>query len=113
MATSICWFDLSWGLLTCDDLDLPAAGTTELLLRYHPLPDGHMLPQATPDIHTRRCITVTRNDSLLRYVDVDMVPAAGEAVPTVTMWTRFIGDGGWEWVMNYTMSFDRIWDDDS
>ncbi|KAJ1266221.1 hypothetical protein BS78_08G134600 [Paspalum vaginatum] len=109
--TTICWFDLSWGMLTCD-LD-PPVGEQFMFLRYHPLPEGQMLQQAPPDIHSRRCITVTRNDNLLRYVDI--VPAAaGEAAPpTVTMWTRRIRVGAWEWVTNYAMSFDRIWDDDS
>ncbi|WVZ91133.1 hypothetical protein U9M48_037342 [Paspalum notatum var. saurae] len=106
--SSICWFDLSWGMLSCD-LHQPEE---ELFINYHPLPDDHMLPEATPDIHNRRCIAVTRNDTRLRYVEITPA-AAGEAAPTVTMWTRFIRADGWEWVMNYTMSFDRIWDDDS
>ncbi|KAJ1266220.1 hypothetical protein BS78_08G134500 [Paspalum vaginatum] len=104
--TTIFWFDLSWGMLSCDDLDVPG---TQLVLRYHPLPGGHMLQQATPDIHSWRCITVT--DNRLRFVD--MVPAAGEAVPTVTMWTRIIRQDGGGWARNYTMSFELIWDDDS
>ncbi|KAJ1266217.1 hypothetical protein BS78_08G134200 [Paspalum vaginatum] len=103
---SICWFDLSWGMLSCD-LNQPEA---ELALHFHHLPGDRALAEATPDIHTARCITVTR-DRRLRYVEI--VPVAGEA-PTVTMWTRVIReDGLWGWVMNYAMSFQRIWDDES
>ncbi|WVZ91126.1 hypothetical protein U9M48_037339 [Paspalum notatum var. saurae] len=103
---SICWFDLSWGLLSCD-LNQPEA---ELALSFHHLPGDRALAEATPDIHTTRCITVTR-DRRLRYVEI--VPVAG-ASPRVTMWTRVIReDGLWGWVMNYAMSFRRIWDDDS
>ncbi|KAJ1266223.1 hypothetical protein BS78_08G134800 [Paspalum vaginatum] len=109
--SSVCWFDLSWGMLSCDLHNTEE----ELFLNYHPLPDGHILNEvAPPDIHNRRCITVTRNDTRLRYVEIAIPAAAGEGEPpTVTMWTRFIREDGWEWVMNYTMSFERIWDDDS
>ncbi|WVZ91127.1 hypothetical protein U9M48_037340 [Paspalum notatum var. saurae] len=104
----ICWFDLSWGMLSCDLQSTEA----ELFLNYHPLPDGHMLPGATPDIHSRRWITVTRNDNMLRYVEITPA-AAGEAAPTVTMWTRWVREDGWYWFTNYSVSFELIWDDDS
>ncbi|KAJ1266222.1 hypothetical protein BS78_08G134700, partial [Paspalum vaginatum] len=102
--TSICWFDLSWGILSCD-LNRPEA---ELALHFHHLPGGRALDEATPDIHSTRCVTVTQ-DGKLRYVEI----IREAAPPTVTMWTWFIGDHGWEWFPNYSVSFELIWNDDS
>ncbi|KAJ1264994.1 hypothetical protein BS78_08G043500, partial [Paspalum vaginatum] len=109
--SSICWFDLSWGMLICDHVQ------TRPSFNFHRLPGGRALAKATPDIHNRRCITVTMEIkrcnavNKLRYVEI--IAPEGKAA-TVTMWTRIIGDRGrWEWEMNYEVSFESIWNDDS
>lgn len=79
---------------------------------FSSLPPGRDLgpDEATPDIYSRRCITVSAN--LVRYVEI-IVPD-GEA-PTVSMWCRRrrAGVNGWEWALNYSVSFEDIWTDDS
>ncbi|PUZ61107.1 hypothetical protein GQ55_4G246800 [Panicum hallii var. hallii] len=99
--STIWWFDLSWGALSCD-LD---EGVPDLL--FHHVPDGRALAEATPDIHTRRCVTVSRNK--VRYVEI--ITAGGAA--TLCMWTRLIGPDGWTWYVKYAMNFENVWDDDS
>ncbi|KAJ1266219.1 hypothetical protein BS78_08G134400 [Paspalum vaginatum] len=102
--SSVCWFDLSWGMLSCD-LGQPEQ---ELALNFLPLPGDRDLGGPAPaDIHTKRGVTVTQ-DGRLGYVEI--IPVAGQA-PTVAMWTRSLLDDGW--VMSYEMSFERIWDDAS
>ncbi|KAJ1265008.1 hypothetical protein BS78_08G044800 [Paspalum vaginatum] len=99
----ICWFDLSWGMLSCN-LEQPTPS-----VNFHHLPNGRALAEATPDIHATRCITVAR-DSRLRYVEI--FAPEGE-LATVTMWSWFNGDLGGGWVLSYEVSFEGIWNDDS
>ncbi|KAJ1265004.1 hypothetical protein BS78_08G044400 [Paspalum vaginatum] len=99
----ICWFDLSWGMLSCD-LEQPTPS-----LNFHHLPNGRALAEATPDIHATRCITVAR-DSRLRYVEI--IAPEGE-LATVTMWSWFNGDLGGGWILSYEVSFESIWNDGS
>ncbi|XP_062198320.1 uncharacterized protein LOC133901043 [Phragmites australis] len=101
------WFDLSWGILSCD----PFVADPELL--FHGLPQGRDLDMAGPDIHDHRCITVSQNE--LRYVEVTPeVDDVGEAA-TVFMWTWTPALGGrtGRWEVAYEMSFAEIWNDDS
>nr|CAB3470396.1 unnamed protein product [Digitaria exilis] len=102
--STIWWFDLSWGILSCD------VDEHEPELNFHYVPDGRGLAMATPDIHTRRAITVSRGK--LRYVEI-VVTGGGGSAATVCMWTRMIGPDGWNWYVKYAMSFERIWDDHS
>ncbi|KAJ1264993.1 hypothetical protein BS78_08G043400 [Paspalum vaginatum] len=99
------WFDLSWGILSFDAVAELEAEQPGLL--FHDLPDDRALQEAAPNIHTRRCVAVSRDR--LRYVDIF---PEGEAA-MVTMWTRVLGDHGWEWNMDYAVSFESIWNDDS
>ncbi|RCV21387.1 hypothetical protein SETIT_4G135600v2 [Setaria italica] len=68
------WFDLSWGLLSCNPTAMP------VVLRFHDLPPGCDVGEPNPFIHTTRCISVS--DQFLRYVDI-----AGDADRKVVMWT--------------------------
>nr|CAB3467901.1 unnamed protein product [Digitaria exilis] len=102
--STIWWFDLSWGILSCD------VDEHEPELNFHYVPDGRGLAMATPDIHTKRAITVSRGK--LRYVEI-VVTGGGGSAATVCMWTRMIGPDGWNWYVKYVMSFERIWDDHS
>ncbi|XP_062227603.1 uncharacterized protein LOC133925876 [Phragmites australis] len=106
------WFDLSWGILSCDPF------VDDLVLLFHSLPEDRILGMARPDIHDHRCITESLY--VLRYVEI-IIPEGsvhdqGEAA-TVYMWTRISApDGGDEtigWDIEYEMSFAEIWNDDS
>jgi hypothetical protein len=99
--STVWWFDLSWGAFSCD------LGEAVPDLLFHHVPDGRALAEATPDIHTRRCVTVSRNK--VRYVEI--ITAGGAA--TLCMWTRLIGPDGWNWYVKYAMNFENVWDDDS
>jgi len=110
--TTLWWFDLSWGILSCD-----IEGDHDLL--FHPLPDGRALPMATPLMLTQRCITVSQGR--LRYVEV-IVPEVGgddddsgddNEAARVRMWTMTFGPAGWMWEANYSVGFPEIWDDAS
>ncbi|CAL5052605.1 unnamed protein product [Urochloa decumbens] len=109
------WFDLSWGLLSCDiSVDDP-------VLLFHKLPEDrglwtvHMPVQ--PDTH--RCVTVSHRE--LRYVEIILEDRGGgggsdkeAAAATVSMWTRrriAADPAGWEWQKNYAVSFEKIWND--
>jgi hypothetical protein len=106
--SKLIWFDLSWGLLSLD-FNLQKS---EFRLEFSSLPPGRELgpDKATADIYSRRCIAVSGNK--VRYVEI-VVPD-GEA-PKVSMWCRRrqAGVNGWEWALDYSVSFDDIWSDDS
>lgn len=69
------WFDLSWGIVSYD-ASVSISEADELL--FHELPDHRALHEATGDIQTKRCITLSRNK--LRYVEI-------EESGTLIMWT--------------------------
>jgi hypothetical protein len=99
--STIWWFDLTWGLLSCDmDEHVPD-------LLFHELPGGHVVSVAPTDIHTRRCITVSRQK--VRYAEI----VTGGGGPRLCMWTRMIGQDGWDWYVKNVMAFENLWDDDS
>ncbi|CAN6214162.1 unnamed protein product [Urochloa humidicola] len=105
------WFDILWGLISCDtSVDDP-----ELL--FHKLLEDRDLSRAdipAVDNHTHRCITVSHRE--LRYVEIIPEVVGGkEAEATVSMWTRRIAatPAGWEWQKNYVVSFEEIWNDDT
>ena len=112
------WFDLSWGLISCDPniIDDP-------VLRFHDLPSGRYLVEPRPFIHTIRCICVS--DHMLRYVDIardhDVDGFSAAVEEKVAMWTGIpISDGGGgdgdhsiRWYHTYEMSFKEIWNDAS
>ncbi|XP_066320169.1 uncharacterized protein [Miscanthus floridulus] len=107
--STVFWFDLSWGIISCD-LSQP-----DLLqvLNFHRLPPGRVLRAgagALLDLHCRRCIAVSEN--LVRYVEIILSPH-GHGAATVNMWYRDMEDNPWQWVMNYTESFEDIWDHES
>ncbi|PUZ61110.1 hypothetical protein GQ55_4G247100 [Panicum hallii var. hallii] len=103
------WFDLSWGLLSCD------AFVADPVLLFHKLPEDRALGMARPDIHTHRCVTVSRRE--LRYVEI--IPEDGgdghdKEAAKVSMWTRRMATpAGWEWDKKYSMRFKELWDDDT
>ncbi|KAL6596629.1 hypothetical protein ACP70R_047272 [Stipagrostis hirtigluma subsp. patula] len=107
------WFDLSWGLLSCD----PTAADPVLL--FHGLPRGRALDATRPDIHDHRCVAVSRQK--LRYVEIIPDHRAddrqGSEAATVSMWTWIPGTAGARaiagWGKSYEMSFAEIWKDDS
>ncbi|CAO2185737.1 unnamed protein product [Urochloa humidicola] len=101
--TTLWWYDLSWGMMSCDISD-----DADPNLTFHSLPDGRVLAAATPDIHARRCITVSRQK--VRYTEII---TDGGGAPTLCMWTRKIGGEGWAWRGKHAMSFEVLWDDDS
>ncbi|RLM69716.1 uncharacterized protein C2845_PM17G11980 [Panicum miliaceum] len=78
------WFDLSWGILSCN----PFVHAPDLL--FCSLPPGRVLDLARPDIHNSRSITVSRGG--LRYVEI--IPEDSDNVP-------------------YEESFEEIWNDKS
>lgn len=94
------WFDLSWGILSCNLSDVK----TELL--FHRLPDGRAFEVATEAVLTKRCIAVSQGR--LRYVEI-IDDEGEEEAATVIMWTRVIGADGWRWETEYTMNFEDIW----
>jgi hypothetical protein len=100
------WFDLSWGLLSCN-----ANPDETMVLLFHDLPEGRALRASRSDIHHRRCIAASRNK--LRYVEI---MAQGETAATVSMWRAVPvhdDDGHYNivWEMAYEMSFEEIWND--
>ncbi|XP_062234253.1 uncharacterized protein LOC133931396 [Phragmites australis] len=105
------WFDLSWGLLSCDPF------VADPVLLFHNLPEGRALNMTRPDIHTHRCITVSRRK--LRYVEIiipeDCNGCHDSEAATVSMWTRIPAPGGKtaRWDKAYEISFAKIWKDDS
>lgn len=112
LANKLWWFDLSWGLLSCDPNDI-----VHPVLSYHKLPPGCVFLEPMAFIHYIRCICVSEN--MLRYVE--MVRGSfrdgmfvGEQ--KVVMWTLVpvpSGDGDieWKWHKSYEMDFKDIWDD--
>ncbi|CAN6164159.1 unnamed protein product [Urochloa humidicola] len=103
------WFDLTWGILSCD------ASIRDDALVFHELPAGRGLAEGEepPHIHTRRCVTGSR--SKLRYVEIIADDDGGGGAPRVSMWTRNLNpDGeGWRWDSEYAVSLEEIWDDES
>jgi hypothetical protein len=107
--STVCWFDLSWGLISCD----LAQPNLLQVLNFHRLPPGRVLRPgagALPDHHCKRCIAVSEN--LVRYVEIILSPH-GHGAATVNMWHRDMEDNPWRWEMNYTESFQDIWDHES
>ncbi|CAN6207868.1 unnamed protein product [Urochloa humidicola] len=101
------WFDLTWGILSCD------ASLQEAGLVFHALPDGRGLGEGDeppPHIHTKRCVAASGRK--LRYVEI--IDDGGGAA-RVSMWSRIRSpDGnGRLWEADYSVSFEEIWDDDS
>jgi hypothetical protein len=103
LETTVWWFDLSWGVISCD-----VEGDFDALL-FHPLPPNRALPAATMAMFDHRCVTVSHGD--LRYVEI--IREAGAVAAAVQMWTMVFGQGGWEWEKTYSVSFQEIWNDDS
>ncbi|KAJ1259124.1 hypothetical protein BS78_10G129500 [Paspalum vaginatum] len=99
------WFDLSWGLLSCDPFVHVGAVP---VLQLHKLPEDRALRSSRPAVHKRRCVTVSRGD--LRYVEIIPECSGGD---TVSMWTRTETPAGWAWDKKYAMSFEEIWNDHS
>jgi len=105
--STVLWYDLSWGILSCDLAQPPLLQ----VLNFHRLPPGRVLRAGSqPDLHCRRCIAVSEN--LVRYVEIILSPH-GHGAATVNMWYRDVEDNPWRWVMNYTESFEDIWDHES
>ncbi|CAD6336830.1 unnamed protein product [Miscanthus lutarioriparius] len=107
--TTLWWFDLSWGLLSCDPF------VADPVLLFHKLPEDRAVPnKARPDVHTHRCVTVSRR--VLRYVEIIPEDSGGchnKEAATVSMWTRIATPAGWDWEKKYAKSFEDIWDDDT
>nr|CAB3467903.1 unnamed protein product [Digitaria exilis] len=103
------WFDLSWGLLSCDVV------VDEPVLLFHKLPEDRALGKDWwPGIHTHRCVAVSRRE--LRYVEIVAEDGAGDKeAATVSMWTRLMANpgAGWEWEKKYAMSFEKLWNDNT
>ncbi|CAN6214164.1 unnamed protein product [Urochloa humidicola] len=106
------WFDLTWGILSCD------ASIRDDALVFHELPAGRGLAEGdegppNTDIHSWRCVTGSR--CMLRYVEIITDDADGGVAPRVSMWTRNRNpDGnGWRWDAEYAVSLEEIWDDES
>lgn len=96
------WFDLSWGIIFCDDLTQPHE---EQILSFFRLPRGCVLRDGhAPDLHYSRCVAVSEN--VLRYVQIIR---KHDQAATVHMWYR----NPERWITNYNESFDDIWDDES
>ena len=107
--STVLWYDLSWGIISCDLAQPPLLQ----VLDFHRLPPGRVLRAgagALPDHHCRRCIAVSEN--LVRYVEIILSPH-GHGAATVNMWYRDVEDNPWRWEMNYTESFEDIWDHES
>ncbi|CAL5047489.1 unnamed protein product [Urochloa decumbens] len=104
------WFDLTWGILSCD------ASLRDAALVFHELPAGRGLgdgEEPPPHIRTKRCVTGSLGR--LRYVEIIANDDGGGGAARVAMWTRSRNpDGnGWRWDEDYSVSFEEIWDDDS
>ncbi|CAL4980536.1 unnamed protein product [Urochloa decumbens] len=97
------WFDLSWGILTCDlFIDGPD-------LMFYQLP-GHraMDVPALGNIHDSRCITACQGK--LRYMEImPQLSDLGFESVTVSMWT--LNDVSWE--KTYEERLEEIWNDNS
>lgn len=111
------WFDLSWGLLSCDPNDL-----LHPVLSFHDLPPGCYLSDARPFLYTIRCICVSEN--MLRYVvgtARDCHPDGCLGEKKVVMWTWIPDPSGgddedaieWKWHKSYETDFKDIWNDGS
>ncbi|XP_066323265.1 uncharacterized protein [Miscanthus floridulus] len=105
--STVLWYDLTWGIISCDLAQPPLLQ----VLNFHRLPPGRVLRAGSlPDLHCRRCIAVSEN--LVRYVEIILSPH-GHGAATVNMWYRDVEDNPWRWEMNYTESFEDIWDHES
>ncbi|RCV21385.1 hypothetical protein SETIT_4G135400v2 [Setaria italica] len=111
IGSTLWWFDLRWGILSCDLSDY---------FDFYEEPDlVFTLPPAVrrrgDAAHVRqRCITVSQGQ--LRYVEIIRPEVSddddgGSEAATVHMWTRIMDPGQeeWLWDMNYSMSFVELW----
>ncbi|CAL4987275.1 unnamed protein product [Urochloa decumbens] len=93
------WFDLSWGVLTCD----PFIHGPDLV--FHRLPGDRAMDVPAPSyIHDSRCITVCQGK--LRFAEI--MPQhndLGESA-TISMWTL----NGVGWKMEYEERLGDIWE---
>jgi hypothetical protein len=109
--TTLWWFDLSWGLLSCDPF------VADPVLLFHKLPEDRAQPnnaRPDPDVHIHRCVTVSRRE--LRYVEIIPEDSGGcgdKEAATVSMWTRIANPAGCDWEKKYAKSFEDIWNDDT
>jgi hypothetical protein len=102
--STVLWYDLSWGIISCDLDQQPPD------LVFHRLPRGRkLLDGGVPGLHSRRCIAVSEN--LVRYVEI-LSPHGLEAA-TVNLWYRDVEDNPRRWQTNYRESFKDIWDHES
>ncbi|XP_066373559.1 uncharacterized protein [Miscanthus floridulus] len=113
------WFDLSWGILSCDP------SVVNPVLRFHKLPPNRGLGRFEPFIHCIRCISVSDNE--VRYAEIGRYPEHGE--DKVFVWTmtwipasppksgppsKFPPNSEpptLEWVKSYEMRFSDLWSD--
>jgi len=95
------WFDLSWGIVSYGI----SLGEPRLLFRH--LPSSHSLAEATPDIHTKRCITANWNK--LRYVEI--IAEDGDNGEAARVFMSTLEPTGWE--VLYEERFEEIWNDNS
>ncbi|CAL4909779.1 unnamed protein product [Urochloa decumbens] len=105
---TIWWFDLTWGILSC-----AASLEDAARLAFHELPDGRGLgerDELPPRIHTKRCVSASQGR--LRYVEII---GEGGGAARVCMWSRSRNPCGvgWRWDADYSVSFEKIWSDDS
>ncbi|CAN6363210.1 unnamed protein product [Urochloa humidicola] len=97
------WFDLSWGILSCD----PFIDGPEVI--FNPLPgDRAMDMPALGNIHDSRCITASQGK--LRYTEIiTQLNDLGVESATIVMWT--LNEVSWE--KAYEERLEEIWDDNS
>ncbi|KAK3129061.1 hypothetical protein QOZ80_6BG0470950 [Eleusine coracana subsp. coracana] len=105
------WFDLSWGILSCE-----VSPEENGKLLFHPLPEGRALDEIRPGIHDHRCIAASGD--ALRYVEILINEEEGDEEAMVAMWTATPvldddGEPGLAWEMAYSVRFAEIWNDDS
>ncbi|CAL5052604.1 unnamed protein product [Urochloa decumbens] len=95
------WFDLSWGIFSCD------ISVADPDLRFHRLPLGRALPEVNQFVFSKRCVTVSQG--ALRYVEI--IDGAGIEAAAVHMWTLVFDEIDWEWAWqeNYAVGFEEIW----
>jgi hypothetical protein len=113
--STVLWFDLSWGILSCDI----EAEMEDMEIYFARLPRGRGLPRggATEGMDSRRCVAVSRN--MLRYVEIIVPnpnPNGEAAAAMVSMWSLPVAAGDEdrrEWITNYRVSFEDIWNSDS
>ncbi|CAL4983883.1 unnamed protein product [Urochloa decumbens] len=93
------WFDLSWGVLTCD----PFIHGPDLV--FHRLPGDRAMDVPAPSyIHDSRCITVCQGK--LRFAEImPQYNDLGESA-TISMWTL----NGVGWKMEYEERLGDIWE---